>query len=187
MFFRRIATISHFPHLDGAVAILRKGETQVTKNKKLILGCVAAVLLLATLVGVWFVFGPQSAQEDTTPPAVTNKAGESAPTNEAGESTPSTEKGGKSITIKVVNKAGETATYNVKTDAKHLRGVMEEAAGLTFVEENGMVMSVNGERADYTLDKAYWAFYIGEAYCNYGINDQPVADGDVFRIVYTAA
>jgi hypothetical protein len=178
VFFRRIATISHFPHLDGAVAILWKGETQVTKNKKIILGCVAAVLLLAALVGVWFAFGPQSAKEGTTTTAVTN---------EAGESTPSTEKGGKSVTIEVVNKAGVTTTYNVRTDAKHLRGVMEEADGLTFVEENGMVMSVNGERADYTLDKAYWAFYIGEAYCNYGINDQPVADGDVFRIVYTAA
>jgi uncharacterized protein YjiK len=139
------------------VAILRKGETQVTKNKKLILASVAAVLVLAALVAVWLVFGAGTSQ------------------------------GNKSVTIEVVNKSGETTTYNVKTDAKHLRGVMDEADGLTFVEENGMVMSVNGERADYTLDKAYWAFYIGEAYCNYGINDQPVADGDVFRIVYTAA
>ncbi len=162
-------------------------RTQVTKNKKLILGCVAAVLVVAALVGVWFAFGPQSALKDTATTTATNNADESAPTNEAGESTPSTEKGGKSVTIQVVNKAGETTTYNVKTDAKHLRGVMEEADGLTFTEAGGMVMSVNGERADYTLDKAYWAFYIGDAYCNYGINDQPVADGDVFRIVYTAA
>lgn len=129
----------------------------MTKNKKLILGCVAAVLVLAALVAVWLVFGAGTSQ------------------------------GSKSVTIEVVNKAGVTTTYNVRTDAEYLRGVMDEADGLTFVEENGMVMSVNGERADYTLDKAYWAFYIGEAYCNYGINDQPVADGDVFRIVYTAA
>lgn len=150
----------------------------MTKNKKLILGCIAAVLLVAALVGVWLAFGPQSTKEGTTTTAVTN---------EAGESTPSTEKGGKSVTIEVVDKAGVTATYNVRTDAEYLRGVMDEADGLTFVEENGMVMNVNGERADYTLDKAYWALYIGEAYCNYGINDQPVADGDVFRIVYTVS
>ena len=129
----------------------------MTKNKKLILASVAAVLVLAALVAVWLVFGAGTSQ------------------------------GSKSVTIEVVNKAGVTTTYNVRTDAEYLRGVMDEADGLTFVEENGMVMSVNGERADYTLDKAYWAFYIGEAYCNYGINDQPVADGDVFRIVYTAA
>lgn len=129
----------------------------MTKNKKLILASVAAVLVLAALVAVWLVFGAGTAQ------------------------------GSKSVTIEVVNKAGVTTTYNVRTDAEYLRGVMDEADGLTFVEENGMVMSVNGERADYVLDKAYWAFYIGEAYCNYGINDQPVADGDVFRIVYTAA
>ena len=129
----------------------------MAKNKKLILGCVAAVLVLAALVGVWFAFA-----KGVSP-------------------------GSKSVTIEVVNKAGETATYNVRTDAEYLRDVMEEADGLTFVEENGMVMSVNGERADYVADKAYWAFYIGDAYCNYGINEQPVADGDVFRIVYTAA
>ncbi|MBR3965158.1 MAG: DUF4430 domain-containing protein [Clostridia bacterium] len=129
----------------------------MAKNKKLILGCVAAVLVLAALVGVWFAFA-----KGVSP-------------------------GNKSVIIEVVNKAGETATYNVRTDAEYLRDVMEEADGLTFVEENGMVMSVNGERADYVADKAYWAFYIGDAYCNYGINEQPVADGDVFRIVYTAA
>lgn len=128
----------------------------MTKNKKLILGCVAAVLVIAALVGVWFAFGASTSQ------------------------------GSKSVTIEVVNKAGETATYKVRTDEEFLRGVMEEADGLTFTEENGMVMSVNGERADYSVDQSYWAFYIGEAYCNYGINDQPVADGDVFRIVYTA-
>ena len=129
----------------------------MTKNKKLILASVAAVLVLAALVVVWLVFGAGTSQ------------------------------GSKSVTIEVVNKAGVTTTYNVRTDAEYLRGVMDEADGLTFVEENGMVMSVNGETADYMVDQSYWALYIGDAYCNYGINEQPVADGDVFRIVYTVS
>ena len=130
-------------------------RTQVTKNKKLILASVAAVLVVAALIGVWLIFGASTSQ------------------------------GSKSVTIEVVNKAGQTTAYTVKTDAQYLRGVMDEADGLTFTEAGGMVMSVNGESADYSADKSYWAFYIGDAYCNYGINDQPVADGDVFRIVYT--
>ena len=45
---------------------------------------------------------------------------------------------------------------------------------------------VNGVKADYTADGAYWAFFVNGEYCNYGIEEQPVLDGDVFSIVYTA-
>ena len=70
---------------------------------------------------------------------------------------------------------------------------MEEAKdqGLTFESEDGdyglMVTTVNGERAIYAEDGAYWSFYVNEEYCNYGISEQPVEDGDAFKIVYTKA
>jgi len=50
-----------------------------------------------------------------------------------------------------------------------------------------MVDTINGLRADYTADKAYWSFYINGEYCNFGIDQQPIADGDQFKIEYTAA
>ena len=31
---------------------------------------------------------------------------------------------------------------------------------------------------------AYWGFYINGEYCSYGIDSQPVSDGDIFEIVY---
>jgi len=66
---------------------------------------------------------------------------------------------------------------------------MEEADGLTFDGDEGeygmMVMTVNGETADYNVDQSYWSFYVNGEYCNYGIDTQPVADGDAFKIVYT--
>ena len=98
------------------------------------------------------------------------------------------ETGNKNITIEVVNKEQETTTYEVNTNAEYLRQAMEEADGLTFSgteSEFGLtVITVNGETADYNTDGAYWAFYVNGEYCNYGIDTQPIADGDAFSITY---
>ncbi len=102
---------------------------------------------------------------------------------------PDTQKGSKEVTIKVINMAGEEKSYVVKTDAEFLRQVMDEAEGLTYdgaEDATGyMVSTVNGETADYNIDGAYWGFFINGEYCNYGITQQPVSDGDVFSIEYT--
>ena len=102
-----------------------------------------------------------------------------------------TVEGMKSVTIEVVM-ADETSTvYEVSTDGEHLIDAMNEADGLTFAGEDGIyglsISSVNGVRADYTLDGAYWAFYVCGEYCNYGVSEQPIEDGDSFSIVYTVA
>lgn len=98
--------------------------------------------------------------------------------------------GSKSVTIEVVNKAAQSTVYEVDTDAEYLRQAMEEADGLTFSgtesEYGMMVDTVNGETADYSVDGSYWSFYVNEEYCNYGIDSQPVLDGDAFSIVYTS-
>lgn len=95
--------------------------------------------------------------------------------------------GSKSIVIEVVNSKSETKEYELKTDAQYLRQAMEEA-GITFSGTESayglMVDTVNGEKADYTVDGAYWGFYVNDEYCNYGIDEQPVEDGDEFQIIY---
>lgn len=97
--------------------------------------------------------------------------------------------GSKNITIEVVNKAAESKVYEVSTDAEYLKQAMEEAEGLTFEGTEGefgiMISTVNGETADYSVDGSYWSFYVNDGYCNYGIDTQPVLDGDAFKIVYT--
>ncbi len=102
---------------------------------------------------------------------------------------PKGEKGSKTITISVVDSKKQTVTYTTKTDAEFLRQVMEETEGLTFSgnesEYGLMVTVVNGETADFNVDGSYWAFYINDEYCNYGIDSQPVTDGDSFKIEYT--
>ena len=96
--------------------------------------------------------------------------------------------GTKEITIEVVNAEEKSALYEVKTDAEYLIGAMEDTQGLTFDGSEGQygftVSEINGEVADFTVDSSYWAFYVNGEYCNYGVSEQPVNDGDAFRIVH---
>lgn len=128
------------------------------KSLKIVLGVTGVVVLVAALVAVWMIFGakPQA--------------------------------GAKEITIEVINSADESTVYELNTDAEYLRQAMDEAEGLTYdgteSEYGLMVSTVNGEVADYNVDGSYWSFYVNGEYCNYGIDTQPVVDGDAFVIEY---
>ncbi len=102
-----------------------------------------------------------------------------------------TTEGMKHVTIEVVMADETSSVYTVDTDGEYLIDAMNAADGLTFEGEDGpygfAVNTINGVAADLNSGNAYWAFYIGGEYCNYGISEQPINDGDEFSIVYTAA
>ena len=127
-------------------------------NKKAILGVVLIVILLAVMGIFYGVFREKPVE------------------------------GSKAITIEVVNKAKESTIYELKTDAQFLKQAMEEAEGLEFEGSEGQygltISSINGEVADFTKENSYWSFYVNDGYCNYGVDSQPVEDGDAFKIVY---
>ena len=99
--------------------------------------------------------------------------------------------GDKTLTIEVTDDAGATTTYTVDTDAEYLRQALEETEGLSVEGTEStyglMVESVNGLTADYSTNGAYWAFYVDGEYCEYGVDTQPVEDGQTYQIVYTLA
>lgn len=138
--------------------------------KKKILGIVAIIFVIAALLGIYYAFREQPSNPNLGPDANSGISMD-----------------GKNVTIEVVDSEQKTAVYSLTTHADYLEGVMSEAEGLTYETKDGMVMQVNGVRADYVLDGAYWAFFVNGEYCNYGIADQPVNDGDIFRIEYTKA
>jgi len=104
---------------------------------------------------------------------------------------PSTTQGAKAVEIIVVSADETEVTYNIQTEAEYLQGAMDEAQGLEYsgVEsEFGMMIdTVNGEVASFEEDGAFWGFFVNDEFCNYGISEQPVEDGDQFKIVYTQA
>lgn len=95
--------------------------------------------------------------------------------------------GMKNITIEVVSSDGESVVYEVSTDAEYLRGAMTDADGLEFDGYEGefgfVVETVNGEYADFV--NAYWRTTVNGADCSYGVDSQPVSDGDEFTVEYT--
>jgi hypothetical protein len=97
--------------------------------------------------------------------------------------------GSKNITIEVIDNEEQTTSYEVSTDAEYLRQAMDES-GMEFSgtesEEYGMMVdTINGLTADYDADGAYWAFWVDGEYCSYGIDSQPVEDGQDYQIIYT--
>ena len=102
-----------------------------------------------------------------------------------------TSKGSKKVTIEVVDDKGASTVYEVKTNKDYLKDAMDAAKGLEYIGEEGpyglMISTVNGVRAVYEENGAYWGFYVNGEYCNFGISEQPIADGDAFKIEYTPA
>ena len=129
--------------------------------KKKIVGIIAIIVVIAALAGIYLAFREQPTE------------------------------GLKVVSVEVIDSKGQSEIYETSTDALYLREVLDEIEGITYGETvNGfgpMVTEVCGERAVYEENGAYWAFYVNGEYCSYGISDQPVNDGDLFRIEYTRA
>ena len=126
------------------------------KNKKLILAAVALVVVIAIFAGVYVATRPEVQQ------------------------------GGKAFTVVVVHADGSEKTFEYRTDAEKLGAVLEEK-GLIESEgaDDGMFHTVDGEKADWSVNQSYWAFYEGEEYAMTGIYDTNIVDGAVYKLVYT--
>ncbi len=128
-------------------------------NKKVIIGVVALIAVIAIVAVIFLVARPKAS------------------------------KGAKAVTIEVTDNEGQVTKYETNTDAEYLGEVFDEIDDLTVegtVGDYGLYIdSVNGVLADYAADGAYWSIYVNGEYGNYSADMQPVADGDVFGLVYT--
>lgn len=135
-------------------------KTNGGNKKKIILAVGALVLVAAIFAGVYFALAPKASA------------------------------GGKEITIEVIDDAQASTVYEVSTDAEYLGDAIREIEGLTVEgtesEYGLMVDTVNGVVADYNENGAYWAFYVDGEYCMYGMDQQPIEDGQAYQIIYTA-
>ncbi|WP_405320093.1 DUF4430 domain-containing protein [Frisingicoccus sp.] len=134
-------------------------ETTNKNNKKIIVGIIALIAVIALFFGLYTKFSPKA------------------------------ETGSKDVTIEVIDDKGSSTMYEVSTDAEYLRQAMEEAEGLEFSGEEteyGLtLMEVNGVVADFNVDGAYWSIMVNGEYGQYGADAQVVSDGDAFQLVYT--
>lgn len=127
------------------------------KNTKLILGIVALVVVIAALLGVYLATRPETSQ------------------------------GAKTFTVEVVHADGGSKTFTYHTDEEFL-GVVLETEGLIKGEMGpyGLtIFEVDGERAVWEENGAYWAIFVNGEYGMTGVDTTPVNDGDAFKLEYT--
>ena len=105
------------------------------------------------------------------------------------EETPQTGGAAASFTVTVVHKDGSEKTFTYESDQQYVGPVLE-AEGLIEGNEGpyGMEITVvDGEKAVYAEDGAYWALYEGEEYALQGIDTTPIREGQVYKLVWTKA
>ena len=131
-------------------------------KKKTFLGLSGAVVLITVMIAVWVW---------STKPSEGSKQKDIV--------------GSKTISIEVVNSKKESVKYELQTDAEYLKEAMEETEGLSFKVESGMVIEINGEKAVFQEDGAYWGIFVNGEYGQHGIDTQIVEDEDAFKFEYT--
>lgn len=95
--------------------------------------------------------------------------------------------GAKTLTL-LVTDAEKTLTFTIKSDAKTVGDALSEHN--LIAGEAGQfglyIKMVNGVRADYDKDGAYWGFYDknGE-YMMSGVDTTALNDGDTYELRYT--
>lgn len=94
---------------------------------------------------------------------------------------PETQQGGKTITVNIDHLDGDDTSYTIVTDAEYLRGALEQEDLIAGTESDyGLyVLTVDGETAD-EAQQEWWGYSVNGAFAEYGVDSQPVADGDVY-------
>ena len=146
-----------------------------------------AMLLALTLLFVFVACGNEPATQ--TKPTETKPAGTEPTGTEPTEGTEVYGEGNNTFTVIVVHKDGTEKKFTYKTNDPYVGKILQES-GLIKGNDGpyGLeIIEVDGEKAVYTEDKAYWAVYEGEEYALQGIDTTPVVNGGVYKLVYTGA
>ena len=127
------------------------------KNKKMILIAVALVACIAVMLGIFFATRPE------------------------------TTAGSKTITVTVVHKDGSEKVFTCATEEEYLGKVLvNEGIVVGEYGEFGLYFNTaDGETADWNVDNGWWQVFVGEESATLGADQIPIADGDVFSLVYT--
>ncbi len=157
--------------------------------KKLLVMLLAVIMVFSAVA----VFSGCQKQETKEPKTTENTANDTQELPELwkdADYTEDTELGEGEKTVKVTVKAGEKSiVFTIKTDEEMLGDAL-----LTHKLVDGedgdfglFISHVNGIRAVYEKDGAYWGFFQGGEYMMTGVDTTPIADGDSYELVYTEA
>lgn len=94
--------------------------------------------------------------------------------------------GQKTLTVEVEAEK-KVVVFTVHTDKETVGEALQELKLIEGEEgEYGLyVKTVNGMLADYSVNQSYWAFLINGEYASTGVDGAVIAEGEIYRLVYT--
>lgn len=121
------------------------------KSYKPLLTILILVLIIGALIAAWFLFGPSGVA------------------------------GKKTITVEVNHMDGTTNSFEVRTSEEFLGPALENEKLVSGTDsEYGLFIdTVDGEYADPD-ENQWWTFTVNGEMGNYGADQQPIADKDVY-------
>ena len=121
------------------------------KSYKPLLTILILVLIIGALIAAWFLFGPSGVA------------------------------GKKTITVEVNHMDGTTNSFEVRTSEEFLGPALENEKLVSGTDsEYGLFIdTVDGEYADPD-ENQWWTFTVNGEMGNYGADQQPLADKDVY-------
>ena len=160
-------------------------------SKKSWIALIVLIVVVALLAGVFFLTKKDNpsnktgnsangtAETSATGAAATDTVGDSANQPEAKYQ----------FTLEIVHASGEKKTIAVSTDEEILGDYLEKAGIIEGAEgPYGMyIAKVEGEKAVYEEDNAYWAFYVDGEYASLGVDQTQIESGKVYLLKYEAA
>ena len=105
-----------------------------------------------------------------------------------GQNKPVAQEGSKTIVLEVVHKDGSTKDFTIHTDAEALRAALEQEEGLIAGSDSEyglMVETVDGEKADWSVDQSWWCLTKDGVMLDTGVDSTMIADGDHYEFTYT--
>lgn len=97
-----------------------------------------------------------------------------------------TESGKKSIVFEIGYSDNTTESFEIKTDKEYLADALfDEKLVYESEYQNGYYTVINGQKADYNVDKSWWCISKDGEMLNTGMNQTPITDGDKFEAIYT--
>ena len=92
--------------------------------------------------------------------------------------------GSKSFTLQVIHADKTERVFSYTTTETKL-GAFLETEGLIVGSGDGMFHTVDGEKADWSVNQSYWALYLNGEYATAGIYDTDIVDGTTYKLEYT--
>lgn len=144
------------------------------KKKSLIIILSVVLAALIALFGVLYLVDKNTKGDNTKPtPSQSSQEKESV---------------GNNITIKLVLADKSEQVFEIKTSASTLADALLEEKLISKEEyDAGFYTTINGVRADYTLDKLWWCINVNGEMASTGANEIKLNEGDKIDIIQTPA